>query len=299
MPPLRTKLTHILKPRPKHTLPPTPESVASPIFATASDLWQEAFDALEPVEQADLLKVDRTGRNPGIVDSVAELAKQRYADQRVKAWKLSRGKGKSDVKLRDATTKLLASVLRYKGLVDIGVTFDPTGHASTVWSALSIGLQVSKNYMERLDAVLVASNTIADAMARYAAIEKHYFRNCSLGDTEFLGKTLVSMYTSMLKFAIGVIHQAKSNVVESILASISALTEQPLMELTRDLERKESDVRKWMELLEHQYRKEESRIINEKAISILETLEANTKILVSVEAKVLSKLLLDHHFCRD
>ena len=263
----------------------------------ASDLWQQAFDALEPTQQVALLNVDRKGRCPGIIDSVAELAEQRYADQQAKAWKVSRGKGKPDIKLRDVTAKLLASVLRYKGLVDIGVTFDPTGHASTIWSALSIGLQVSKNHMERLDTVLVASNFIADAMARYAAIEKHYFRDLSLGDTEFLGKTLVSMYTSMLKFASGVLHQARSNVVGSILTSISALTEQPFVELTKDLERKESDVRKWMELLEHQYRKEESRILNEKAFAILEAIEENTKILVSVEAKILSKLWLDDGFC--
>lgn len=262
------------------------------------DLWQDAFDALEPDQQADLLKVER-GQSSEILENVAEIAKQRYADQQVKAWKVSRGKGKPDIKLRDVTTKLLTSILRYKGLIDIGVTFDPTGHASTVWSALSIGLQVTKNHFERLDAVLEASKFIADAMARYAAIEKNYFRDRNFEHTEFLGKTLVSMFTSMLKLAAGVVHQAQSNVVGSVLASINALTQKPLQELVNELEKKEYDVRKWMEFLEHQYRKEESGRINEKAIAILETLEENTRILASLEVKVLSRPLLDEIVCRD
>ncbi len=290
MPPIKTKLTRIFKSRHEPVLSPAPTS--TPTLAATNHLWRDAFDALESGQKADLLKVE-SGTSSEIVQNVADITKQRYMEQQVKAWKVSRGKGKPDVKLRDVTTRVLTSILRYKGLIDIGVTFDPTGHASTVWSALSIGLQATKNHFERLDAVLEASNFIADAMARYATIEKDFFNDRSFEDTEFLGKTLVSMYTSMLKLAAGVLHQAQSNVVGNVLASITALTEQPLQELMKDLERKESDVRKWMELLENQYRKEESRRINEKAIAILETLEENTRILASLEMKVLSRLLLD------
>ena len=72
-----------------------------------------------------------------------------------------------------------------------------------------------------------------------------------------------------------------------MLASINALSEDPSRELLKKLQSKESDVTRWTQLIEHQYRKEESREIDDKVNVVMAETEDTTRILANVEAKVL------------
>ena len=73
-----------------------------------------------------------------------------------------RGKGKSEINIRDEAKKILSSAFRFKDLINAGVKFDPTGHgnspsdvrivfsmlkrqtASSAWTVISLGLQVDR-----------------------------------------------------------------------------------------------------------------------------------------------------------
>ena len=188
-----------------------------------------------------MLKLEKSERGHDVFQEVAQLAKERYAERQKKVWKLPLGKTKDGINLRDATAKILTSILRFKSIVDVWVAFDPTGHASTVWAVLSLGLKITKTHMDRLDAVLEASSILADQLAQYASIEKHY-RDRVFDDSVYLQKTLVFAYTSILEYASEVARQTQLKLPGSVLASINALSEDPLQELLKTLQSKESDV---------------------------------------------------------
>lgn len=115
--------------------------------ATKPDLWQRAFDDLEPKKQ-QLIKsilipksnktIDSNDVNtdPGVVDrlkalnGVVETVKTQYEID----------KGKSRIK--EPAQKIIKAVLSFQDLIQAAVAFDPTGHATSVWAVVSLGLTV-------------------------------------------------------------------------------------------------------------------------------------------------------------
>ncbi|KAJ5606096.1 hypothetical protein N7510_008877 [Penicillium lagena] len=115
--------------------------------ARKADLWQRAFDDLEPKNQQLIKSIlipksDKTNdsndvnTDPGVVDrlkalnGVVETVKTQYEiDQR-----------KSRIK--EPAQKIIKAVLSFQDLIKAAVAFDPTGHATSVWAVVSLGLTV-------------------------------------------------------------------------------------------------------------------------------------------------------------
>lgn len=116
---------------------------------TKPDLWQRAFDEIEPKEQQLIQSILLTqphkdinssdsdvNTDPGVMDrlkaltGVIEAVKTQYEiDQR-----------KS--KIKEPTQKIIKAALSFKDLIQAAVAFDPTGHATSVWAIVSLGLTV-------------------------------------------------------------------------------------------------------------------------------------------------------------
>jgi len=121
------------------------------------NLWQDAFGKLDDDKKATL---EASGDNSIIVEKVIKQTEEKYKEYKESGWKIKRGKGKSEINVRDEAKKILISALRFKDLIDAGVQFDPTGHgnspsalritfcvlkrqtASSAWTIISLGLQV-------------------------------------------------------------------------------------------------------------------------------------------------------------
>ncbi|KAJ5786163.1 uncharacterized protein N7503_011375 [Penicillium pulvis] len=119
-------------------------------IATKPDLWQRAFDALEPKKQQLIKSISIPELNKTIdsndvkinssvtnrlkaLNGVVETVKTQYqVDQ-----------GKS--KIREPAQKIIKAVLGFQDLVQAAVAFDPTGHATSVWAVVSLGLVVCSN----------------------------------------------------------------------------------------------------------------------------------------------------------
>ena len=247
-------------------------------------LWQAAFAALNGVQRDLLSSIDQ---GPNLVQSVADETSKRYHESQEAGWKMSRANGKSEINLRAAAEKTLSSVLRFQNLVDAGVAFDPTGHAASAWTIISLGLRITQNHMGRLRKLFEASEVLIDTLNRCAAIETS-FRDKDLPDSHHLEDTIVEVYVAVLEFSAAIISQNKMNIVRRVLISINSLAEQPLQEFTTKLNSKSEDLRKWTEVVEHQYRKLEMKDLDEKVVSMLDGIEELTQQLSSIKSTVLS-----------
>ena len=250
------------------------------------NLWQEAFAALDGVQQ-DLLSSIENLQGPNLVQSVVDETKKRYRESQEAGWKMSRANGKSETNLRAAAEKILSSVLRFKDLIDAGVTFDPTGHAASAWTIISLGLRITQNHMDRLRVLFEASGTLIDTLTRCAAIETS-FRDKDLSDSDHFEDTIVDVYVAVLEFSAAIVSQNRMKIVRRVLTSINSLAEQPLQEFTTKLNSKGENLRKWTEVVEHQYRKLEMKDLDEKVVSTLDSIEELTQQVSSIKSTILS-----------
>ena len=232
------------------------------------NLWQEAFAALDGAQQ-DLLSSIENDQGSNLVQSVVSMADEtakRYHKSQEAGWKMSWADGKSEINLRAAAQKTLSSVLRFKELVGAGVALDPTGHAASAWTIISLGLRIMQSHMDRRRVLFEASETLIDTLTRCAAIENS-FRDKDLPDSDHLDDGIVDVYVAVLEFSAAIISQNKMKIVRRVLTSIDSLAEQPLQEFTTKLNSKGKNLRKWTEVVEHQYRKLEMKDLDEKVVS--------------------------------
>jgi hypothetical protein len=118
------------------------------------DLWAAAVEKLDEKSKSRLIldKTDPT-EDKGVVDAV-ELSLWQITQQREEH-------GEKCWKYKDKTTQMLQLVMNFKGLVDAGLKFDPTGYGKSfvtdshyaclmlmtltgmiAWTVISSGLQV-------------------------------------------------------------------------------------------------------------------------------------------------------------
>jgi hypothetical protein len=113
------------------------------------NLWQDAFDKLDDDKKAIL---EALGESRIIVETVIKQTEEKYKEYKEGGFKIKRGKGKSEINVRDAAKKILKSALRFKYLIDAGVQCDPSGPGNSP-SALRVVFCVLKvsNSMDCLD----------------------------------------------------------------------------------------------------------------------------------------------------
>jgi hypothetical protein len=118
--------------------------------AQPQDLWQVAYGKLTTSDQQILssaqLNDDGSGRHirtEQVLDQVIQTTKDRYEAYQKGGFKIQWSRAE-DINLRDAAQKILNATLSFKDIISAVVTFDPTGHASSAWMIVSLGLTVRK-----------------------------------------------------------------------------------------------------------------------------------------------------------
>ncbi|KAL8787323.1 MAG: hypothetical protein Q9195_007818 [Heterodermia aff. obscurata] len=200
-------------PIPPSTTPSTP-TASNPLSLRSSsqrrDLWAEAFEKLSPEERQILTKEPR--KEPlVIIEDVIGLVEKRSRDYQNAGWKIRRRGSKSDVNVRDGAVKVLKSVISFKDLIASGVAHDPSGYASSVWSVVSLGLQLVKNDLDTLEAVFESAFFLSDLLARFASIDRN-FRDRILDDTPDFENTIVNVYWAILVYSAEITKQSRKNI---------------------------------------------------------------------------------------
>ena len=255
------------------------------------NLWQEAFAKLDDV-QRDLLSNIEESQGPDVVQSVADETVKQYHQSHQGGGKMSRDKDKTNVNLRAAAEKVLLSVLRSKRLIDAGVAFDPTGHASSAWTIISLGLQIIQKDIDRLQALFEASGILTDTLARCAAIEACY-KDRNLPDSDHLEDTLVEVYVSILEFSAEMATQGKMNIGRRVLKAINSMDSGPLQDLKKKLRAKEEDLQKWNQIIEHQHNSQETEQMKQIMTSKLDSIHQQ---LLSAEEQTFLEWLSGYDF---
>lgn len=254
------------------------------------NLWQEAFAKLTDDQRDSLSDIEKS-QGPSVVQSVAEETEKKYLESHKGGCK-----GKKHNSLRAAAEKILLSVLRSKKLIDAGVAFDPTGHAASAWTIISLGLQMMENDIDRRQALFEASGIVTDTLARCAAIEACYRDDRDLPDSAHLEDTIVEDYLSILEFSAEMASQGKMNIGQRVLKSINSLDSGPLQDLKKKLSAREEDLQKWNHIIGIQYHKREMEAMKLMVTSMLDNRDQVMQQLFLKEERTILKWLYDYDF---
>lgn len=236
---------------------------------TKPDLWQRAFDDLEPKEQQLIKSImipksnqdadsSSISTDAGVVgrlqalNGVVDTVKTQYEiDQR-----------KS--KIKEPTQKIIKAVLSFQDLIQIAVGFDPTGHATSVWAVVSLGLTMTQNYRSQKLEWLESCVFLADVLTRYGFVEGEYQKDPNTD--QHVEMALVQVYVAVLTFAA----QVQSLYDRSRVVFIwKGIFEDSLSDLQNSIDEAESHLGQWLNIVDRR----EQRDIFEKANKILTNID--------------------------
>lgn len=112
--------------------------------AEKRNLWQEAYNSLDEKQRQNInpVEVHKQSSDNHDIDSNSVCKTLDDVIQTVKAQYEIRMSKREDSQLRDAANKILAATLSCKDIISAIVALDPTGHASSAWTVVSLGLTV-------------------------------------------------------------------------------------------------------------------------------------------------------------
>ncbi|GKZ25265.1 hypothetical protein AbraIFM66951_003861 [Aspergillus brasiliensis] len=160
-------------------------------YDTLDEKQRQSMDPVKVHEQSSDNHDADTNLVSKKLDEVIQTAKAQYEIRMSK---------REDSGLRDAASKILAAALSCKEIVSAVVAFDPTGHASSAWTVVSLGLTMTQNYRDQQMAWFQSSAILTDTLARYAVVEKLY-RDESSELNDKIEDALLRVYIAVLKYA--------------------------------------------------------------------------------------------------
>ncbi|KAJ5159311.1 uncharacterized protein N7500_008962 [Penicillium coprophilum] len=245
----------------------------APASATKPDLWQRAFDDLEPEKQQLLQSIlipksnkdidsSDVNTDPGVVDrlkalnGVVESVKTQY--------EIDQGKSK----IKEPTQKIIKAVLGFQDLIQAAVAFDPTGHATSVWAIMSLGLTMTQNYHSQKVAWLESCAFLADILIRYGYVEGEYQKDPNTD--QHVETALVRVYVAVLTFAAQVQSLYDRSRAVLIWKSISG---DSLSDLQNSIDKAESHLGQWLEIVDRREQRDRGAQLLEKADRMLTNID--------------------------
>lgn len=155
------------------------------------DLWNEAYEQLSQHKQDLLSRIEKV-EGSKIVKQVVQQVEQKYAKHDKGPWKT-------------AFESTLKTILNFKEVINSAVSCDPTGHAATAWTVVSLGLQMTQNGLDRRQNGLKACGLLAGNLELMAAFEGSY-RTQRVQYSNHLEDNIVLVYTAILELSAEVVH---------------------------------------------------------------------------------------------
>ncbi|KAL4887975.1 hypothetical protein BDV59DRAFT_150820 [Aspergillus ambiguus] len=236
---------------------------------TKPDLWQRAFDELKQ-EQQQLIKsipmpksnntiqCNGANMNPDTVSrlkalsGVVETVKIQYEIDQEKS------------KIKEPAQKIVKAVLDFQGFIQAAMSFDPTGHATSAWAVVSLGLNITQNYRSQKVAWLESCAFLTDILTRYSFVEDEYQKDPKTD--EHVEAALVRVYVAVLTFAAQVQSRFGRSRAGLIWKSIPG---DSLSELSESIDKAESDLERWLQIVDRREQRERGNQLLEKADEIL------------------------------
>ncbi|PYH73670.1 uncharacterized protein BO88DRAFT_484569 [Aspergillus vadensis CBS 113365] len=230
--------------------------------AEKRNLWREAYNTLDEKQRQNINPVkehEQSGNNHDIdSDSVRKTLDD--VIQTVKAQYEIRMSKRGDSRLRDAANKILTATLSCKDIISAIVAFDPTAHASSAWTVVSLGLTMTQNYRDQQMTWFQSSAILTDILARYAVIEKLY-RDESSEVNDRIEDAILRVYIAVLKYTAEAMTIYRSTTGKRLMRSVVALAKLPLTEIQSSIDTEETHLGKWLQMYQEMQRKQDANNI--------------------------------------
>nr|XP_001401751.2 NACHT and WD40 domain protein [Aspergillus niger CBS 513.88] len=231
--------------------------------ARRRNLWQEAYDTLDEKQRQYMKPVrehEQSSDNHENADTNHVYKTLDEVIQTVKAQYQIRMSKREDSKLRDAANKILTATLSCKDIISAIVALDPTGHASSAWTVVSLGLTMTQNYRDQQMAWFQSSAILTDILARYAVMEKLY-RDDGSELNDKIEDAILRVYIAVLKYAAEAMTIYRSNTGKRLMQSVVALANLPLTDIESSIATEEEHLGKWLQMHQEMQRKQEANSI--------------------------------------
>ncbi|KAJ5908983.1 hypothetical protein N7495_001665 [Penicillium taxi] len=206
------------------------------------DLWQAAYDQLDVKQQQILSSIqtpskskDKNASSRELIDDIVRVTKQQYETYQQK----------SDDTIRKSSQKIINAVLSFKDIITAVAALDPTQHAASAWTVVSLGLSMTQNYQNARNALFESSEYLADVLAQSAFIERKFYLDGHPDTRDHVRSVMISLYRSVLHYSAQIRNAQESSMGRILLDSI---TGPPLTELKTSLEKEREYLGRWVQL---------------------------------------------------
>ncbi|CAG8428173.1 unnamed protein product [Penicillium salamii] len=258
------------------------------------DLWQRAYDDLEPKEQQLLqrITIPKSDEFPEPIDANVDpsvVDRLKALNWVVETVKIQYEIDKEKSKIKEPIHKILQATLSFQDVIKAFAAFDPTGHAPKAWAVVSLGLTVSpshlnlklwslvtdnfivqmtQNHRSQKEAWLESCVYLTDILARYAFVEAEYHKDPNTD--HHVETAIVQVYVAVLTFAAKVQSRVDSNRAVLFGKSILGNT---LADLEESIHKAESNVGQWLEVVDRREHRGRGEDLVKKVDTILNEFE--------------------------
>ncbi|GAQ39412.1 hypothetical protein ANI_1_1768064 [Aspergillus niger] len=261
--------------------------------ASPKDLWQVAFDSLDP-KHKHWLPEEKTPIK--IIREVIGETKSKYTEYKKKELTIRRHNG-GEIKVREIAQNILASALNAQQIITAVASFDPSGHASSAWTIVSLGLTMVQRDIARRDVILEASEYLAEQLAYFTVLDSNRRYTEAYVDRQ-LDSALVGVYTAILEYTAEVREKYNESAFARIGSTLIPLTEQPLQKLRTAVENKTIMAEKWATITDRSYLRGQAADILAAIDKTIEELQKVHSTVLSVEDKGILEWLSQYDFSK-
>ncbi|XRM38322.1 hypothetical protein ABZX51_001753 [Aspergillus tubingensis] len=261
--------------------------------ASPKDLWQVAFESLDP-KHKHWLPEEKTPIK--IIREVISETKSKYTEYKKKELTIRRHNG-GEIKVCEIAQNILASALNAQQIITAVASFDPSGHASSAWTIVSLGLTMVQRDIARRDVILEASEYLAEQLAYFTVLDSDRRYTEAYVDRQ-LDSALVGVYTAILEYTAEVRKKYNESGFARIGSTLIPLTEQPLQKLRTAVGNKTIMAEKWATITDRSYLRGQAAEILAAIDKTIEELQKVHSTVLSVEDKGILEWLSQYDFSK-
>ncbi|KAL4747489.1 hypothetical protein BDW72DRAFT_196701 [Aspergillus terricola var. indicus] len=167
-------------------------------------------------------------------------------------------------KIKEPAQNIVRAVLNFQDFIQKAVAIDPTGHATSVWAIVSLGLIMTQNYRNQKAAWLESCAFLTDILTRYSFVEDEYRKDPTTD--EHVEAALVQVYVTVLMFAAQVQSLYDRGRVIWMWKSIPG---DSLSTLQRSIDEAELHLQKWLQIVDRREQRARGNRLLEVADHVL------------------------------
>ncbi|KAL6713255.1 hypothetical protein ACLMJK_008720 [Lecanora helva] len=248
------------------------------------DLWLKAVENLSDDDhrQFGFSQDDKRAALDSLIQTVSSEKDDSIKSQLV----IHRSHGKPIV-LREVFAKVVNCIDKFKSVGDTVTQYDPA-HAALPWAAVRFVLQAAVSEQKIHEGMIEGVAQAADVIARYAWVETLYLHASSKMRTQ-LESAITRLYVAVLKFLTKARRHYAKNTTQRVLKSITQVDERAVTKYLRAISDEEERVDKIANLIDAQYLREISKVMEQGFSSLSEGVGGLGNQLADLKADLATK----------